>query len=100
MLKPEKPPWQFSALRAGFVVLAVPIAAVSALIVWRLSFWRLINPTLGFVTLLITLVVFSLMFYFVLVWLFKHTEKIARRLPTSARELRRKRRAFFDNLPK
>jgi hypothetical protein len=99
MLKSEKPPWQFSALRAGFIVLAVPIAAGLALIVWKLSFWRLINPTLGFVTLFITSVVFSIAFYLLLVWLFE-TAEVAKRLPTSSRELRRKRRAFFDNLPK
>ncbi|MGP0096472.1 MAG: hypothetical protein ACLPHI_05520 [Terriglobales bacterium] len=99
MLKSEKPPWQFSALRAGFIVLAVPIAAGLALIVWKLSFWRLINPTLGFVTLFITSVVFSIAFYLLLVWLFE-TAEVAKRLPTSSRELRRKRRALFDNLPK
>jgi hypothetical protein len=100
MLKSEKPPWQFSALRAGFIVLAVPIAAGLALIVWKLSFWRLINPTLGFVTLFITSVVFSIAFYLLLVWLFEQTAEVAERGPTSSRELRRKRRALFDNLPK
>ncbi|MGD0468757.1 MAG: hypothetical protein ABSA54_10330 [Terriglobales bacterium] len=100
MLKLEKPPWQFSALRAGFVVLAVPIAAGLALVAWRLSVIRLISPTLGFVTLLITFVVFSVVFYFLLVWLSNRPEEVAKRVPTRSRELRRKRKAFFDNLPK
>ncbi len=95
MLKPEKPPWQFSALRAGFVVLAVPIAAGLALVVWRLSVIRLISPTLGFVALLITFVVFSALFYFLLVWLSNRLDEVAKSVPTDSKELRRKRKSVF-----
>jgi len=81
--------------------MAVPLAGVAALIVWKLSIWRLISPTLGIVAFLVTFVVFAVVLYFLLEWLFwKRPDEIAKRVPTSSKELRRKTKQFFDSLPK
>jgi len=81
--------------------MAVPLAGGAALIVWKLSIWRLISQTLGIVAFLATFIVFSVVFYSFLEWLFwKRPDEIAKRAPTSSKELRRKTKQFFDSLPK
>ena len=78
--------------------MAVPLAGGAALIVWKLSIWRLISQTLGIVAFLATFIVFSVVFYSFLEWLFwKRPDEIAKRVPTSSKELRRKTKQFFDN---
>jgi len=87
--------------KVGHTVLAVIYAAAAALIVWKLSIWRLIGPTFGLAFFLITFVVFAVVFYSVFEWLFmKRPDEIAKRVPTPSKELRRKTKQFFDNLPK
>lgn len=81
--------------------MAVPLAGGAALIVWKLSFWRLISQTLGIVSFLVTFVVFSVMLYFLFDWLFwKKPDEIAKKVPASSKELRRRTKQFFDSLPK
>jgi len=76
-------------------------AAAAALIVWRLSMWRTIGPTFGLVFFFVTFIVFAVVFYSSLDWLFrKRPDEIAKGVPTSSNELRRKTKQFFDNLPK
>ena len=101
MLRPERPAWQISVGHVGRIVMAVPLAGGAALIVWKLSIWRLISQTLGIVAFLVTFVVFAVVMYFFLEWLYwKRPEEIAKRVPTSSKELRRKTKQFFDSLPK
>lgn len=101
MLRPERPAWQISVGHVGRIVMAVPLAGGAALIVWKLSIWRLISQTLGIVAFLVTFVVFAVVMYFLLEWLYwKRPEEIAKRVPTSSKELRRKTKQFFDSLPK
>ena len=81
--------------------MAVPLAGVAALIVWRLSFWRMISQTLGAVAFIVTFGVFTVVLYFLLEWLFwKRPDEIAKTIPTSSKELRRKTKQFFHSLPK
>jgi predicted PurR-regulated permease PerM len=101
MLRPERPAWQLSVGHVGRIVVAVPLAVGAALIVWKLSIWRLISQTLGVTAFLVTFVVFAVVFYSLLEWLFwKRPDEIAKRVPTSSKELRRKTKQFFDSLPK
>ena len=99
MLKLEKPSWQFSVLRAAFVIIALPTAVGVALIAWRLSVWRLIHPVLGFAFFIMTFVVFSVVLYSVWAWLFvNRPEELAEKIPPTSKQLRRRRKEYFKNL--
>ena len=101
MIRPERPGWELSVQRVGHTVLAVLYAAAAALIVWKLSIWRVIGPTFGLVFFLVTFVVFAVVLYSFLEWLFrKRPDEIAKRVPTPSKELRRRKKQYFDNLPK
>jgi glucan phosphoethanolaminetransferase (alkaline phosphatase superfamily) len=101
MIRPERPAWEIFTQKIGYTVLAVPAALGSVLVVWKLSFWRVISQTVGLVAFLVTFIVFALVFYMLFEWLFrKRPDEIARRVPTPSKELRRKTKQFFDNLPK
>ncbi len=100
MIRPERPAWEISVQKAGHIVVAVLFAAVAALIVWKLSIWRLIGQTFGLVFFLVTFVVFTVVFYSFLEWFGKRPDEIAKRVSTPSKELRRKTKQFFDNLPK
>ena len=92
---------KFLWVMLGRIVTAVPLAGGAALIVWKLSIWRLISQTLGIVAFVGTFIVFSVVFYSLLEWLFwKRPDEIAKRVPTPSKELRRKTKQFFDNLPR
>jgi hypothetical protein len=95
MIHPNKPAWQISLRHLCNLVFAVPLAAGAALIVWKLSFWRAIGPTVGLAFFLVTFVVFTVVLYFLFEWYWKTNT----RLPPSGKELRQKRKEFFDNLP-
>jgi|ERR1700730_4861019 hypothetical protein len=96
MIKPKKPDWEVSMRRVGNIVLAVPLAAGTALIAWKLSIWRVMGQTLGFGFLVITFVVFFIVFYSALQWLQNRPAELAKRIPTSSKELHRQRKAFYD----
>jgi hypothetical protein len=101
VIRPERPAWELSVQKAGNKVLAVTFAAAAALIVWKLSIWRVIGPIFGFVFYLVTFVVLTVVFYFFLEWLFMNRpDEIARKVPTSSKELGRKKKRYFGNLPK
>jgi len=101
VIRPERPAWELSVQRVGHTVLAVVFAAAAALIVWKLSIWRVIGPTFGLVFFLVTFVVFAVVLYSFLEWLFrKRPDEIAKRVPTPSKELLRRKKQYFDNLPK
>jgi len=100
MIRPKKPAWEISVRNAGNRILAVLFAAGVALIVWKVSIWRTISQTVGIVALLVTFVVLAVVFYSFLEWFSNRPDEIAERVPTSSKELRRKTKQFFDNLPK
>jgi hypothetical protein len=100
MTRPKKPAWEVSVRRTGNKVIAVPLAAAMALIVWKLSIWRAISQTVGIAAFLVTFVVLAVLLYSFLEWLRTRPDEIANRVPTSSKELRRKTKQFFDNLPK
>jgi len=80
--------------KLGHTVLAVVFAAAAALIVWKLSVWRVIGPTFGLVFFLVTFVVFAVVFYSFLEWLFrKRPDEIAKRVPTPGKELHRRKQS-------
>ena len=100
MIRPERPAWEISMQKAGHIFLAVLFAAVGALIVWKLSFWRLIGQTVGVVFFLVTFLVFTAVFYAFLEWIRRRPDEIAKTVLISSKELRRRTKQFFDNLPK
>lgn len=100
MIRPKKLAWQISMRHAGNIVLAVPLAAGAALIAWKLSFWRILSQTLGFAFFLVTFVVFAVVFYSLLEWYAQRPDEIAKRVPITSKELRRRTKEFYDNLSK
>ena len=99
MIRPELPAWEISVQKAGHVFLAILFAAAGALIVWKLSFWRLIGQTFGIAFFLVTFIVFAVASYSFLEWFRKGPDEIAKRVPMPSKELRRRTKQFFDNLP-
>jgi hypothetical protein len=99
--RPEKPRWQSSVLSVGTAIQTALIAAGFALIIWRRFIWRQLSPTFGFAVIFLIFVVLALAFYVLWIWVFfEHPTEIAKKLPISSKELRRKKKEFFDNLPK
>src|SRR5260370_41052654 len=97
MLRPERPAWQISVGHVGRIVMAVPLAGVAALIVWKLSIWRLISHKPGIVAFLVTFVLFSVVLYFLLEWLiWEGPDETAQQVPTASKEIRRKTKHVFD----
>jgi hypothetical protein len=76
------------------------LAGGSALVVWKLSIWRLISQTVGIVAFLVIFVVFAVVFYSLAEWYWNRPAELAKKLPTSSKELRRKTKRYFDSLPK
>ena len=100
MIEPPKPSWKDSVRHIGNLILTVPLAAAAAGIVWKLSIWRVINQNLGFVALFITFGVLAVVFYALVEWYWNRPAELAKKLPMSSRVLRRRRKEFYDNLPK
>jgi len=88
-------------LSLGSIVMMATIAAGMAFTIW----FRLISPHVG---ALVGISFFCLIFmiltaalYVVWTWFFFiHPDEICRKVPTSNKELRRRTRRYFDNLPK
>ncbi len=100
VLRPKRPAWENSALHIGSIVAAVPLAAGMALIVWKLSVWRVINQALGIVAFIVTFLVFTVVLYTLFEWFWNRPDEIAKKLPISGKELRRKRKKYYDSLQK
>jgi phosphate/sulfate permease len=100
MITPKKPDWQITMLHVGTVVLVVPLAVGVALIVWKLSFWRLISSTLGLIFFTVAAIVFAVVFYSILEWYWNRPAQLSKRIPISSKELRRRTKQFYDDLPK
>src|SRR5437763_3434501 len=101
MIKPEKPHWQSSLLSVGTAIQTTAIAAGLALIIWRYWLSRLHRRTIGFGILFLIFLGLAVAFYALWMWVFfEHPAEIAERVPISSQELRRKRKRFFDSLPK
>jgi membrane protein implicated in regulation of membrane protease activity len=96
VIRPGRPAWVISVQKAGHAVLAILFAAPAALIVWKLSIWRLIGPLFGFTFFLVSFVVLAVVFYSFLEWFRKRPDEIAKRVPTPSKELRRKKEAFYN----
>jgi hypothetical protein len=95
MTQNEKSGWRGPVLRVGAAMQAMMYAAVVTLIVWRF------NPTLHFGALFLIFAGFSVAFYFLWIWVFvERPAELAKKLPISGKELRRKRQEFYDSLPK
>ncbi|MCU1305237.1 MAG: hypothetical protein JWQ87_5521 [Candidatus Sulfotelmatobacter sp.] len=99
--RPEKPRWQSSVLSIGTAILSTLFSAGFALIIWKRSIWQQLSPTFGFAMVFLIFVVLAGAFYVLVMWFFfEHPAEIAKKLPISSSELRRKQKEFFDNLPK
>ena len=91
----EKSGWRGPVLRVGAVMQAMLYAVVATLIAWRF------NPTLRSDALFLIFAGFSVAFYFLWIWVFvERPAELAKKLPISGKELRRKRQEFYDSLRK
>jgi hypothetical protein len=62
---------------------------------------RSFNPTLRSGALFLIFACFCVAFYFLWIWVFvQRPAALAKKLPISSKELRRKRQEFYDSLPK
>jgi len=71
VIRPERPASEISVQKVGHTVLAVSSAAAAALIVWKLSIWRVIGPIFGLVFFFVTFIVFAVVLYCFFEWLFR-----------------------------
>ena len=95
MTQDEKSGWRGPVLRVGAAMQAILYAIVVTLIVWRF------DPALRSGALFLIFAGFSVAFYFLWIWVFvERPAELAKKLPISGTELRRKRQEFYDNLPK
>ena len=95
MTQDGKSGWRGHVLRVGAAMQAMLYAVVVTLVVWRF------NPTLRLGALFLIFAGFSIAFYFLWIWVFvDHPAELAKKLPISGKELRRKRQEFYDSLPK
>ena len=98
---PKRPNWQSSMLSLGTLVMMAALAAGMALIIWRAFIGQRLSPTFSFGVLFLIFVVLTFALYVAWMWIFfEHPAEIAKKLPTSGKELRRKKKQFFDDLPK
>ena len=89
MTQDEKSGWRGPVLRVGAAMQAMLFAVVVALIVWRF------NPTLRSGALFLIFAIFSVAFYFLWIWVFvERPAELAKKLPISGTELRRKGKNF------
>jgi len=96
MIRPKQPVREASIRRAGNIVLAFPLAVGAALVVWKYSIWRVLGQNLGIGFLVVSFIVFFVLFYSVLQWFWNRRAELAKTLPTSSKELSRRRKAFYD----
>jgi len=95
MTREKKTGWRRSVLRIGTAMQAILYAVLVTGIVWRF------NPTHSYGALVLIFVGFCIAFYFLWIWVFvERPAELAKKLPISSKELRRKRQEFYDNLPK
>ena len=72
-----------------------------ARVIWRRFIWRQHSPTFGFAVVFLIFVVLTATLYVLWMWVFfEHPAEIAEKLPISSIELRKKKKNFFDTLPK
>ncbi len=94
MTREKKTGWRRSVLRIGTAMQAILYAVLVTGIVWRF------NPTLPYGALVLIFVGFCIALYFLWIWVFvERPAELAKKLPISSKELRRKRQEFYDNLP-
>lgn len=92
---PEERGWRGPVQRVGAALQAILYAVVVTLMVWGLK------PTLRTGVLFRIFGGFCIAFYFLWTWFFvERPAELAKRLPISSKELRRKRQDFYDSLPK
>jgi hypothetical protein len=85
-------------LSLGTLVMMAALAAGFTLVIWRrfIFFWQQHSPAFGLAVLLIIFVVLTFALYVVWTWVFfEHPAEIAKKLPTSSKELRRKEETVF-----
>jgi hypothetical protein len=87
-------------LSIGVAIMTLPLAAGMAVILWRRFNWERLSPTLGFGLLFLAFIILAVDFYILVTWVFLvHPPEITKKL-LSSRELHRKKKEFFNNLPK
>jgi len=87
--------WKVPVVRVGAAMQAVVYAVLVTVIVSQF------NPTLRSGALLIIFGGFSVAFYVLWIWIFVvRPAELAKKLPISGKELRRRRDEFYRSLPK
>jgi hypothetical protein len=96
-MQSEKPSWQSKMQRTGTALLTMLFAAGITLVIGKLL-QRPFSLIFGFALFLFFLGLW-LIFYALWYWFFfEHPAENAKKLPISSKELRRRTKAFYDNL--
>ncbi len=89
--------WQSTLQSVGTLAITTPFAAVMTLILWRAFLYQKVGSVLSVGIACLVLVVLSAVFYACWMWLFFwHPDEIRKRIPISSKELRRRKKAFYD----
>jgi hypothetical protein len=97
----DEPKWRSAVRSLGAGLHTTVLGAGAALVIWRYYLGHLPNPFLRFGILSLIFVVLSVAFYKLWIWVFfVHPAEIAERHPPTGKELRWKRKRFFDSFPK
>ena len=97
----DEPKWQSSVRSLGTASQTTVLAAVLVLVIRRYYLARLPSPFIRFGILFLVFIVLAVAFYKVWTWFFfVHPAEIAEGHSPSGKELRWKRKRFFDSLPK
>jgi hypothetical protein len=94
MTKPKKPGWRSQIRPIGTAMYAIASAFLTVIAVWQFHASARVLPVL------LIFVGLCVMFYFVWYWVFyERPAELEKRLPVSSKELRRRKKEFFENLP-
>ena len=100
MPSPDEPEWQSPVRSLGTALQTTILAALVALVIWRYGLARLASP-FRFGIFVLVFAVLSVAFYKIWTWVFfVHPAEIAEKHQPTGKELRWKRKRFFDSLPK
>jgi hypothetical protein len=95
MMEPKKTGWRYRIRPFGSLMYAIGSAGLTTAAIWPLY------PTFRPRAMLLIFVGFCVVFFFVWNWVFyERPAELDKKLPISSRELRRRKKEFYDSLPR
>jgi hypothetical protein len=88
-------------LSLGTLVMMATIGAGMTFIIWFRLIWPHVGTLVSIFLFCLIFVILTAALYVVWTWFFfVHPDEIRKKVPISSKELRRRTRRYFDNLPK